>query len=445
MKLKNLIIFTFLLCFGLIVQSDAQSSIRFSESNVKRGLQRAKKENKFLFVDTYASWCIPCKKMKKVFRNREVANYFNSNYINIQINMDGPHGRTTYNDYDVVFLPTMMIFDREGRIKYKTDKLLTAQELLNIGIQANVEGVYLGNNASQIISTPFQNTVSTPKPKAVPTEIAVAAKKKKEQVDVSKREPEVDPNSEGQIVQVLGANDVMPPEVLYQEAYFSMQRMDDSHGDAAIAYLKTQENWSTEKNVKFIYDFVETTNSMLFDYISENRSHVASIVGEAQLSHSLDILVNQRIYQGYPRPDLDEAIELYNLVDTLTAEQRAYQYYLVRMQQEEDKNSYLSTVDQYLTTVAPTDHNMIHNAVEVFLSMDYEKQVWKKYKNQLERAIDLSPNKARYHVTLAKLYLMKDDRKRAKEAIENAMEIMNENAGDLNGEITDILNKIGKS
>lgn len=445
MKLKNQLILFLLCCFGFVYQSDAQSSIRFSESNVKRGLERAKKENKFLFVDTYASWCIPCKKMKKVFRDQEVANYFNTNYINVQINMDGPHGRTTYNDYDVVFLPTMMIFDREGKIKYKTDKLLTAQELLSIGIQANVEGVYLGNNASQIISTPFQNTASTSAPKSIPVEIAKPTKQITKAPSPAIKKQEVEPSVEGQIVQVLGANDEMPPEVLYQEAYFSMQRMDDSHGEAAIAYLKTQEDWDSEKNVKFIYDFVETTNSMLFDYIKENRNHVANIVGESNLSHSMDILVNQRIYQGYPRPDLNEAIELYTLVDSLSAQQHAYQYYLVRMQQEKNKEEYLSTVDQYLTSVAPTDHNMIHNAIEVYLSMEYEKESWSRYKDLLEKAIDLSPNKAKYHVTLAKLYLMKDERKKAKRAIDNALEIMNENSGDLNGEITDILQKIGKS
>ena len=445
MKLINQIILALLFCFVFVSQSEAQSSIRFSESNVKLGLERAKKENKFLFVDTYASWCIPCKKMKVVFRDQEVANYFNQNYINVQINMDGPHGRSTYNDYDVVFLPTMMIFDREGRIKYKTDKLLTAQELLNIGIQANVEGVYLGNNASQIISTPFQNTKKKSTPKSLPVEIAKSVKQPNEAATPPAEKVEENSNSEGQIVQVLGANDEMPPEVLYQEAYFSMQRMDDSHAEAALAYLKTQEDWDIEKNVKFIYDFVETTNSILFDYIRENRNHVASIVGESNLSHSLDILVNQRIYQGYPRPELNEAIDLYNLVYSLTSEQRSYQYYLVRMQQEENKEEYLATVDQYLTSVASSDHNMIHNALEVYLSMEYEKESWGKYKKLLEKAIALSPNKARYHVTLAKLYLMKDDRKRAKKAIEKALDIMNENAGDLNGEITDILQRISKS
>jgi len=376
--------------------------------------------------------------MKRVFQDKDVGAYFNDHYINIKINMDGPNGKKTYSDYDVVFLPTMMIFDQEGRIKYKTDKLLTAQELLNIGVQANVEGVYLGNNASQIISTPFQKTATaTPTPKAEPAEIVTAPKKK--------QEPKVESNSSERIVQVLGANDVMPPEVLYQEAYYQMQRMDDSHGDAAIAYLKTQDDWNSEKNVKFIYDFVETTNSMLFDYIKDNRDHVARIVGEKELAHSLDILVNQRIYQGFPRPDLKEAIELYTLVDENTAEQHAFQYYLNRMQQEQNKEGYLAAVDKYINTVSPNDHSIMHKASEVYTSMEYDEEVWGDYRDLVKKAIKINPTIAEYHVTLSKLYLMKDDRRNAKKAILEAQEIMNETNADLDSEITAILEKISKS
>ena len=437
-------IFTLIFIFFVLSTLSAfgQSSIRFYEISVKEGVEKAKASGKFLFVDTYAVWCIPCKKMKKVFTDKDVASYFNKNYINIKINMDGPNGKTTYNDYDVVFLPTMMIFDHEGKIKYKTDKLLTAQEFLDIGIQANVDGVYLGNNASQILSSPFQSTYNKSTPKSVSTEIASTPA---ENTSTPIKEVQSESNSKEQIVKVLGANDEMPPQVLYQEAYYQMQMMNDNQGEAAIAYLKTQEDWDTEKNVKFIYDFVESTNSMLFDYIQENRDHVAGIVGEANLSHSLDILVNQKIYQGYPRPTLDEAIELYNLVDTITAKQDAYQYYIGRMQQEGDKEGYLATVNRYLSVVAPNDHHTINKAVEVYSSMDYTKESWSNYKDQIKKAIDLNPTEARYYITLAKLYLMKGDRKKAKRAIEDAQEIMNENTGDLDSEINDILQRISKS
>ena len=432
MNLYKVLSLVFFLSCTTSLLSYAQSRIRFDEMSVKAGVSKAKEQGRFLFVDTYAVWCIPCKKMKKVFSDKAVARYFNDNYVNIKINMDGPYGRTTYNDYDVVFLPTMMIFDHEGKIKYKTDKLLTAEELLNIGVQANVDGVYLGNRASKIIRNPFQS---------FSTDDAVQVNKQ----STPEKKIQSDSDTEGQIIKVLGINDEMPPEVLYQEAYYQMQLMNDTHGEAALAYLKSQHDWDTKKNVKFIYDFVESTNSVLFDYIKDNRAHVANIVGESNLSHSLDILVNQKIYQGFPRPELEDAIELYKLVDPLTAEQNAYQYYISRMQQEGNKQGYLTALNKYLTTVAPNDHTSINKAVEVYTSMDYDKTTWIGYEAQIKKAIRLSPIEARYHVTLAKLYLMKNDRRKAKKSLEEAQEIMNEKTGDLDGEISSILDQISKS
>ena len=442
MNSNKFVILFFMFFMTWSMSSYAQRGIRFYQLSVKQGIEKAKAEGKFLFVDTYAEWCIPCKRMKRVFADKKVSHYFNQNYVNIKIDMDGLNGKTTYNDYDVVFLPTMMIFDHEGEIKYKTDKLLTAEELLSIGEQANVEGVYLGNNASQIMSSPFETTFNKVKPKTVPVEVASAPKKS---IPTAQEEGQKESNSKGQIVKIIGVNDVMPPEVLYQEAYYQMQLMNDRQGEAAIAYLKTQEDWGTKKNVKFIYDFVESTNSMLFDYIKENRDHVASIVGEFNLSHSLDILVNQKIYQGFPRPNLMEAIELYKLVDPLTAEQSAYQYYIGRMQQEGNSKGYLLTLNKYLANVAPNDHIALNRAVESYIAMEFDQATWNGYKDKIKKAIKLNPTEARYHITLAKIYLLKNDRRKAKNAIEDALEIMNENTGDLDSEISEILNRIGKS
>ena len=115
------------------------------------------------------------------------------------------------------------------------------------------------------------------------------------------------------------------------------------------------------------------------------------------------------------------------------------------MTQEGDKDGYLAVLDTYINTIAPQDHNAMRLAVDMYASMDYDKATWSDYKNMIQRAIEISPNSPRYYITLAKLYLMKDDRKKAKKAIENAQEIMNEKTGDLDSEINDILQRISKS
>jgi uncharacterized protein YyaL (SSP411 family) len=54
---------------------------------------KAKKENKLIFVDAYASWCGPCKLMvKNIFPLKTVGDYYNSHFINAKIDMEKGEG-----------------------------------------------------------------------------------------------------------------------------------------------------------------------------------------------------------------------------------------------------------------------------------------------------------------------------------------------------------------
>ncbi|MES2268014.1 MAG: thioredoxin fold domain-containing protein [Bacteroidota bacterium] len=51
--------------------------------------EKAKKENKYIFVDCYTTWCVPCKVMaKEVFPQPEVADFFNEKFVSIALQFD---------------------------------------------------------------------------------------------------------------------------------------------------------------------------------------------------------------------------------------------------------------------------------------------------------------------------------------------------------------------
>ena len=65
------------------------AGISFIEGDWKKVLAKAKAEKKLIFVDAYATWCGPCKKLQKeVFPDAAVGSFFNKNFINAKSILD---------------------------------------------------------------------------------------------------------------------------------------------------------------------------------------------------------------------------------------------------------------------------------------------------------------------------------------------------------------------
>jgi thiol-disulfide isomerase/thioredoxin len=92
----------------------------------------AKKENKYIFVDCYATWCGPCKQMDaEVYPDEQIGTEFNSQYIAIKLQMDSTKHdiaeiRNWYiianrfsKQYKINALPTFLIFNPDGKLVHR--------------------------------------------------------------------------------------------------------------------------------------------------------------------------------------------------------------------------------------------------------------------------------------------------------------------------------------
>src|ERR1700730_5445986 len=82
-----LLIILFIPCFTM---AQVKKGIKFETlANWNQVLKRAKSENKFIFVDCYATWCGPCKYMdKEVYHNDSVGYFINAKFISVKVQMD---------------------------------------------------------------------------------------------------------------------------------------------------------------------------------------------------------------------------------------------------------------------------------------------------------------------------------------------------------------------
>lgn len=111
--------------------------IKFENDSFKNLLDRAKKENKLIFMDAYASWCGPCKKMDNmVFTQAEVGEVYNSTFINTKFDMEKGEGVGIAKKYGVSAYPTYLFIDGNGEVVYRSTGYFEVPEFLKIAKDA---------------------------------------------------------------------------------------------------------------------------------------------------------------------------------------------------------------------------------------------------------------------------------------------------------------------
>lgn len=123
----------FTILFAIISSSVIGQGIDFVHVTWQEALEQAKQENKLLFVDSYAQWCGPCKRMaKQEFVKPEVGEVYNSNFVNLKLDMETKNGRTFDSKYPVSAYPTMFFLNGDGEIVKKVKGGKKAEQLISM-------------------------------------------------------------------------------------------------------------------------------------------------------------------------------------------------------------------------------------------------------------------------------------------------------------------------
>ncbi len=128
--MKKLLFILFTLPFLVFAQ---EKGIHFEHNTTwAKVKEKAKKENKFIFVDAFTTWCGPCKYMaENIFPQEKVGTFFNEKFVNLKIQMDETPGdnedvkswrteaKRFATDYSIAAYPTFLIFNPNGELVHR--------------------------------------------------------------------------------------------------------------------------------------------------------------------------------------------------------------------------------------------------------------------------------------------------------------------------------------
>jgi thiol-disulfide isomerase/thioredoxin len=95
-------------------------SISFDSTGLTSSIEKAKSDNRLIFVDCYTSWCGPCKEMSRhVFTQDSVADFINAHFVNVKLDMEKGEGPAVKNEFHVEAYPTYLLLNSNRKLIYR--------------------------------------------------------------------------------------------------------------------------------------------------------------------------------------------------------------------------------------------------------------------------------------------------------------------------------------
>lgn len=322
--------------------------IEFFKGSWEEAIAKAEAEDKLIFVDAYASWCGPCKRMSNnVFPNERVGEFYNKNFVALKWDMEkDEHGIKFRQKYPVNAFPTLYYIDFTGEV------------VQNIrGAQQVEEFIELGKQALQKVDR---------------SELYAADYEKGDR----------------------------SPDLVYNYVK-ALNKVGKSSLKVTNDFLRTDPDLSKPENLKIIYEGTVEADSKIFETLVEHRQEIESIFGksevEARIINACKNTVDKAIEFDFP--DLmTEAQKLAgkhapNLADAFTYKSDM-EYALKRR----DAKTYVKSAKDYLKKVARDDAEA-HGTIATIIanSFNQDDKAMAEAEDFAKKAAELSDTYESYY------------------------------------------------
>lgn len=109
-----------------------KTAVQFMSTDWDTAKNKAFAEGKLYFVDFDASYCATCRNMdQSTYMSSQLANYMDKNVVALRVDVQDFDGVMWSQQYEVEALPTMLIFNEEGKLVKKIVGYKSANDLMS--------------------------------------------------------------------------------------------------------------------------------------------------------------------------------------------------------------------------------------------------------------------------------------------------------------------------
>ncbi len=338
----------------LALSAQNAGNINFIDNDIKEAIRQAEEENKLIFIDGYATWCVPCKLMEdEVFIHQNVYEYFNDHFINLKLDLEEGIGPMLSARYDAHTLPFYMFLSNDETLVHSMHGFQRIHELLREAKRAQQ-----------------------------PERLRSAWDKRYKEGD-------------------------RKPSFLYNYAFAIYPSPDDLHRKVVDEYLESSPDMTTPQNVRFVFHFVEDVDSDLFRHLIENQRYFSDELGEEKVQASIDMMVDNAVLNSSPELSVEQVSDLYIMAYPSSGEKKALEYKMIKYDKVTEAELYTQTLLKYYDLVPPSDAELHETSRYIMQSSQSEIQfdLIAKWLNRLSE----QTNHPEYLVTKAELQAQRGD------------------------------------
>lgn len=370
-------LFTLVIATILSVSAFGQG-IEFFHGTWEEALAEAEKQDKIIFVDAYAVWCGPCKRMsREVFVEEEVGAFYNRHFINVKMDMEKGEGLKFRQTYPVSAYPTLLYIDYSGEVVQRIRGARPADAFIDLGREA-----------------------------------------------LSK----IDRSAQYAEAYEQGDRD---PALVYNYIK-ALNHAGKSSLKIANDYLRDQEDLTTHDNLRIIFEGAIEADSKIFDWLIEYKDRIAALESETAVKERILAACKRTVDKGieFEYQDLvDHAIDQMKKHYPEKAEAFELESEMEFAMSVNDAKTYAKACKNYARKIVSNEPKALHKMAQTLtIHFREEKYAMKQAESIAEEAAAQSDNYA-YYLTYASILAINGKINEAKKAADKSMQLA-ETEGD---------------